>query len=251
MTNKLIATVFILFLFVQCQQPHSKPVEKVSLDKPQDTTVLVGNFHDSIPDTLVFHAKDKTFRLLEDTVNFRYAIERMDNTVWHTLDSLDRPRMLRIEDWNKDGFVDILMEQRWHVDLRLYNPFTYTFEKPFDVGEPDGAFLLDTTAQVYYSMLTNKFEDEQSRLFIIDNYIPVLRGYMEGLVGSDEYSLREKPKGIYVYKFKNNTLAMDLLYSDSNLILVEKFTIKQYKAVGGSTPYLFYKQYWEKNAKKF
>jgi hypothetical protein len=203
-----------------------------------------------VPDTSNFNENGFKFRLLEDTANYRYAIERLENTQWKTLDSFDRPRVLGMEDWNKDGYLDISMGQKWNINMALFNPTKNAFEKPFDIGEPNGAFLLDAKKQLYYSMLTNKFEDEHSQLFTIENYRQILRGYIEGYVGDEEYASRNKPRGVYVYKFKNNTLPEEKLYEEANVVLVEKFTLDQYHKINTS-PYLFYKQYWEKNASKF
>ena len=99
-------------------------------------------------------------------------------------------------------------------------------------------------------MLTNKFQDEQSQLFIIENYRPILRGYIQGFVGDEEYSNRDKPRGVYVYKIKNNTLQNDKLYENDNLKLIDKFEMEQYTILNTSQ-YAFYKQYWEKNVTKF
>ena len=249
-TNFLFALI-TLFIFTNCKQTTSQTAEKTAtIQEPVIQMPLVANFGDEKPDTLLFREKDKTFRLLEDTANFRYAIQRMDHAIWQTLDSVDRPRGLSVDDWNKDGYADILLAQRWVIDLMLYNPNTNTFEKPFDIGEPDGAFLLDTTKKLYYSILTNKFQDEQSQLFIIENYRPILRGYIQGFVGDEEYSNRDKPRGVYVYKIKNNTLQNDKLYENANLQLIDKFEMEQYTILNTSQ-YAFYKQYWEKNVTKF
>lgn len=252
-TTPLCALVAIIIMSscTQVAPPSNAPAASAAVLKDSiPFKPLIANFEDELPDTLSFSGNGLKIRLLEDTANYRYAIQRMENNQWLTLDSFDKPRDLSVDDWNKDGCPDILMGQKWHIDLALFNPTKSAFEKPFDIGEPDGLFVVDSAKHLYYSMLTNKFNDEHSRLFTIENYRQVLRGYIQGYVSEEEFKGRENPNGVFVYKFKNNQLPEEKLYEDENLQQVDKFTMKQYKALNTSQ-YQFYKQYWEKNTAKF
>lgn len=258
-TFSLLVLLIIAFAFESCNKKPTDNTSKANSITTNSSTLnipkeplpsvnLKANMDDEIPDTLVFNEKDAKYRLLENRPNFSFAIQRLDNTHWQTLDTFNRPQELSVSDWNKDGCSDIAMTQRWHIDMALFNPSKNSFDTPFDIGEKDGAFLLDDKKQLYYSMLTNKFEDEHSRLFSIENYHQILRGYIQGYVGDIVH--KDKPQGVYVYKFKDNTLADSQLYDPTNLELIEQFTLEQYKKINTSK-YLFYKQYWEKNANKF
>jgi hypothetical protein len=251
----LLGSLVLVLCFIQCKQPESASTLTASQqDSVARNTILPQpisvDLEDTKPDTLVFKQKEATYRLLDDTVNYRYAIQRLENTEWQTLDSFERPRGLEVKDINQDGFYDILMQQRWHVDMALFNPISKIFEKPFDIGEPDGFFLIDEKQQLYASVLTNKFEDIHSRLFSFENYRPILRGYIQGFVGDETFSNREKPRGVYVCKFINTAISEDSLYEESNLQLIEKFTLKDYNKENKSV-YGFYKSYWLKNAANF
>ena len=160
-----------------------------------------------------------------------FILNQFDDTVF--MDN-DLSPMFEFEDFNKDGFMDIIFCYNSNVpgiyDLLLFDNTKKTFKKVENFQEFPAPIKIGKT-KYYYSYHRSGCADMNwdSDLFYIDNFKAIRIGNISGIGCENE------PNGIYIHKIKGEK---EIPFKTLPIETICKY--KDYK-------WGFIKEYWTKN----
>jgi hypothetical protein len=215
-----------------------------TIDSLEDANWYISHNH-CIP--IGFVEGQDSFRIVADTgCELSYIQRKIDFNNWETLKhgfDMISQGMVKLTDWNDDGFIDLYWNNKWYAEVTLYNPETKVFIGPGTVEKCQRYSLPDKVQyNVYFS---NHFQTTWSCLYKykkLDN-----SEYAKLKVISEEGNIdfEDKPikTVIELYSVKGN--------NDS---LIQKWELSDFPAFmkdGYFDADDFIKDYWTKNWKRF
>lgn len=275
--EKLFALGICFLVWINCSyQAEQKPVSVLTSEKigigSKDTAILpMVKFEDHYYFDTTLTVGHSTFRIFRDkdsiynTYNLR-IFKKVGNS-WQDNINDEWTSLHEFQDWNKDGYVDIVLQYHHSYEIMFFNPKKEIFVAFGGVGSNDIDDIQDIEGTNlkcnFYEFRTNWY----SELFgIDDNYHKVSYGtlvseeFVKDGVGIDTPIINVyKQLIIYDEAYQNRDIMKDSTKKDKKLI-GKMNPIEQKLYMGNSEQstdrYVakkleFVKNYWSKNYQKF
>jgi hypothetical protein len=219
---------FLLFLFVRCnsKKEQNAPIIRSEVLSVRDTLPTIAKSNDSVftegdfeLHKVVVSKKSPIFMAGIEIKGHKgeFVIKRRKKNIWQKCLTVDFDRKIlewTIEDWNNDGFKDIVLCSRYLFKVILFNPKKNEFVDFGTIGNYSVSSLEKSNLLYSFSfykeiMLDNNsniyYQTWESELFKIgENYKKIEYGYMNF---DTHYTLKNNQEKsdtipfIYVYKF--------------------------------------------------
>jgi hypothetical protein len=196
-------------------------------------------------DTCYINGQHFAIRLIDTTDAEKNALlEKKVNDKWMIVDSFNygQYRYNFTTDYNNDGFMDFVENQKWQDNVFLYDVKNKTFVRTgeFYTNSQDSSILINAERQLYADRWSYKFENGWSYLFTLKDLKRTNLAKMEYLSQNKNGELIENAKKRTIEVVKINT---DGTYSKALEVL------KNTKGLGENEyPYA---DYWSKNWQNF
>ncbi len=267
--EKLFAVIICLFLLLNCSnQAEQKPVGVFVSEKTEISskdTVVLPTIRLTNPYTFdtILTLGHSTFRIFRDTNSYNFRILKKTGNEW--LNNIDNSwtSLHEFQDWNKDGYLDIVLRYKFSYDILLFNP-----QKEVFVGT---GYILENNIEGFQdiegtnlrcSFYTSK-GNWHSELFEIDpNYIMKSHGV---IFYRHNYNEETQIDSAYIDVYKRlivhdnaylKRVDWSILEDPKELITTidpkkQKFYTTEDYDKTDSLRFTFIKDYWSKNYQKF
>jgi hypothetical protein len=219
---------FLLFLLVRCnsKKEQNAPIVRSEVLSVKDTLPTIAKSNDSVftegdfeLHKVVVSKKSPIFMAGIEIEGHKggFVIKRRKKNIWQKCLTVDFDRKIlewTIEDWNNDGFKDIVLGSRYQFKIILFNPKKNEFVDFGTIGNYSVSSLEKSNLLYSFSfykeiMLDNNsniyYQTWESELFKIgENYKKIEYGYMNF---DTHYTLKNNQEKsdtipfIHVYKF--------------------------------------------------
>ena len=244
--------LFFIISFTACKQQDN--AKTTNHTKENNLEICMDTLDDSksweyftkgYRDTCYINGQHFAVRLI-DTTNItekNALLEKKVNDKWMVVDSFNygQYRYNFTTDYNNDGFMDFVENQKWQDNVFLYDVKNKTFVRTgeFYTNSQDSSILINAERQLYADRWSYKFENGWSYLFTLKDLKRTNLAKMEYLSQNKNGELIENIKKRTIEVVKINT---DGTYSKALEIL------KNTKGLGENEyPYA---DYWRNNWQK-
>lgn len=179
----------------------------------------------------------REFKIVTNMITNELFIYQKNKNTWQEVQKIDYTNYYKYiyeqwntQDWNNDGFIDILTH--WKT-CSIVHLFDTTQNKFVEAGSFGDTTHLDSTYQFDYIYIRPTWV---STLYKVENFKKHIYATMELTQGNEN-----KEREIIVYKGESN--------KNYILDIINKESIPDYKEVGFAS--FDYKVYWQKNYKRF
>ena len=218
--------LLLIFAFIICENVFSQTI-KIDYDsieqKPYEFTVNKNKVRLKVLDTV------------EDNVVFQKFSSK-----WEDIDTFDYHRSFYFRDMNNDGFLDIVLPDKWESEVWFYNPLKNTYIESccyyiYTVRD-DTIKLINKEKNIYYDYLLYKDGVWYSNLYQIKNYKRFDLGLITNETKISKNDEDYETTWIMISKIINN--------DNENKQLFQKIKWNSHKDFD-------YETYWKNNWQKF
>lgn len=235
----ILSIIITISLFIYLSKSHNYS-DKFLINSQYDNSTS-----ENTPDVLLDDTDTITlikegvteFKIITNTIKNELFIYQKSKNTWQEVQKIAYTNYYKYiheqwntQDWNNDGFIDILTHWRTSSIVHLFNINQNKFVETGSFGDTTH---LDSVYQIDYIYISPTWV---STLYKIENFKKRVYATMQLTQGNEN-----KGQEIIVYKGEYN--------KEEILDIIHKESIPDYKELGFAS--FNYKEYWQKNYRRF